>query len=333
MSYTEILENLFFIERGYLSSNHFVYNSENPVLIDTGYISEYHKTKKLITGLGVRITDVCRIINTHSHCDHIGGNRYIQEKSGCEIALHRIGKYYIDCQDDWSTWSRYYQQEADFFNCTHPLEDGDIILIGPHEFKVIYTPGHASDGIVLYHEKNKILISSDTLWENDAAVITQRIEGSRAVFDMIESLQKLKSLHVEKVYPGHGKPFYDFHKALDLSLEKMNQYLTHKELIGKDLLKKIMVYTLLMKHKIREDEFYPYLMSTLWYKESVDLYFNCDYDDLYHKILNGFIDRGVIVKQDGYLMTTVKPCVNFFKNAVKRIKLMDDLLVQELAML
>ena len=39
MSITEIMDNLFFIERGYLNGNHFVYRSEKPVLIDTAYIS------------------------------------------------------------------------------------------------------------------------------------------------------------------------------------------------------------------------------------------------------------------------------------------------------
>ncbi len=32
----EILDDLFFIERGYLNCNHFVYRSPAPVLIDSG---------------------------------------------------------------------------------------------------------------------------------------------------------------------------------------------------------------------------------------------------------------------------------------------------------
>ena len=124
MSVDEILENFFFVERGYLNGNHFVYRSPSPVLIDTGYIADLADTEKAITGLGVRLSDVSLIINTHTHCDHIGGNAAIQEQSGCEIALHRIGKHFIDTRDDWSTWWRYYNQEARFFQCTQSLETG-----------------------------------------------------------------------------------------------------------------------------------------------------------------------------------------------------------------
>ena len=44
-----------------------------------------------------------------------------------------------------------------FRNCSRSLEDGEIIPIGPYEFEVIYTPGHAADGIVLYNRNDKVL--------------------------------------------------------------------------------------------------------------------------------------------------------------------------------
>ena len=47
--------------------------------------------------------------------------------------------FFIDAQDDWSAWWRYFDQEAEFFNCTQTLDDCDIIAIGPHEFQIIYT--------------------------------------------------------------------------------------------------------------------------------------------------------------------------------------------------
>ena len=112
MSVQEILKDLFFIERGYLNANHFVYRAENPVLIDTGYITDFNVTERFIESLEVNIEDVRQIISTHCHCDHIGGNRMIQDRSGCDIAMHRIGKHFIDTRDDWSTWWTYYQSEG-----------------------------------------------------------------------------------------------------------------------------------------------------------------------------------------------------------------------------
>jgi len=307
MSKNEILKNLFFIERGYLNGNHFVYRSKSPILIDTGYISDFNETERSITTLGVNLSDISLIVNTHTHCDHIGGNQIIQKKSGCDIALHKVGRYFIDAQDDWSTWWRYYNQEAEFFNCTQTLEDGDIIDIGPHKFKVIYTPGHASDGIVLYSSKEKILISSDTLWESDMAVMTLRVEGSMALFHLQESLQKLESLDVKRIYPGHGSPFSNLKKAILKSKERIERYFLDREIIGNDLIKKIIVYTLLMKKVVKENDLFPYLMDTYWFKETVDLYFNSEYEIKYNQIMNTFFERGVIKRKNEDLFTTVKP--------------------------
>ena len=306
MCKNEILKDLFFIERGFLNGNHFVYRSDAPVLIDTGYVSDFNETERLITGLGVNLSDVSLIINTHTHCDHIGGNHIIQEKSGCDIALHKVGKHIIDTKDNWSTWWKYYNQEADFFKCTITMEDGDIIAIGPHEFRVIYTPGHASDGIILYNIQEKILISSDTLWEKDMAVMTLRVEGSTALFRMQDSLKKIESLDVKKVYPGHGRPFRDIKKAILRSKEKIERYLLDRDIIGDDLIKKIVVYTLLMKKTINENDFFPYLMDTYWYKETVDYYFNNEYEMKYKQIMNTLLKRGVIKRENGNLSTTVK---------------------------
>jgi glyoxylase-like metal-dependent hydrolase (beta-lactamase superfamily II) len=307
MSVQEIMKDFFFIERGYLNANHFVYRDENPVLIDTGYVSDLDITERMITSLGVNIDDVHQIISTHCHCDHIGGNRIIQERSGCDIILHRIGKYFIDAKDDWSTWWAYYDQKADFFSCTHALEDGDVIIIGPHEFQVIYTPGHSADGIVLYNPKEKVLLSSDTLWQNDLPVITIRIEGSRALFSLKESLEKIESLDVDQVYPGHGKPFTRFKDAVSLCKDKIDLYLKHPERMGTDLLKKIMIYTLMMHKTFPENLFFDHLMKTWWFKETVDLYFAKAYETKYRQILDSFLERGIIKQKGGQYFTTVKP--------------------------
>ena len=307
MSALEIMKDLFFIERGYLNSNHFVYCSKEPILIDTAYISDFEITERLISDLGADLSRTRLIINTHTHCDHIGGNRTIQERSDCDIALHKIGKYFIDTRDDWSTWWRYYSQDAAFFDCSLALEDGDLITVGPHEFRVIHTPGHASDGIVLYGAKDKVLLSSDTLWESDMGVMTIRVEGSTALFHMLESLEKLESLDVEVVFPGHGKPFKDIKGAISRSKKRVQSFMKNKENIGTDLLKKIMIYTLLMQRKIDEDRFYGQLMETYWFRETIDLYFDKEYKQKYDELITDFFNRGIVRQRDGKLFTTIKP--------------------------
>lgn len=307
MATTEILTDLFFVQRGYLNGNHFVYRAEEPVLIDTAYRSDFTDTERFISDLGVDLSRVRLIVNTHCHCDHVGGNRVIQERSGCDIAVHEIGKYFIDSRDPWSTWWKYYVQEAEFFQCTIGLRDGDVISIGPHEFRVIYTPGHSADGIVLYHEKERLLISSDTLWENDLAVMTIRVEGSRAVFSLMESLDKIQRLDVKMVYPGHGEAFSNIDSALEKTKERLRHFLENPKRIGNDLIKKIIIYTLMMKRGADEETFFPYLMTTPWFAETVDLYFDGNYEKKYEDAMQGFLKRGIVKRLENRIYTTVKP--------------------------
>ena len=302
----EILEGLYFIERGYLNANHFVYASDRPVLIDTGYVGEFDDTQRKIAELGVKVDQTRLIINTHTHCDHIGGNRQIQERSGCDIALHKVGKYFVDTRDDWSTWYRYFNQEADFFHCTQALEEGDVIPMGPHRFEVIHTPGHASDGIVLYHRKAKVLISGDALWEDDVPAMVMRVEGSTCVLNLMESLERLSSLDVKMVYPGHGRPFTDFKQAVIKSKKRARDFLDHREKTGAALLKKITIYTVLMHKQVEEETFFDDLMGTYWFKETIDLFFNGAYRQKYEEIITDFLHRNILRRRHGKLCTTIK---------------------------
>jgi hydroxyacylglutathione hydrolase len=303
----EIMKDLFFVERGYLNGNHFVYRGRKPVLIDTGNVRNFDQTEQVITGLGVDLSSVRLIINTHTHCDHIGGNRSIQERSNCDIALHRFGKHFIDTLDDWSTWWRYYSQEADFFKCTVALEDGDMVAVGPYEFQVIHTPGHAADGIVLYHHGSGVLISSDTLWEDDMAVMTLQVEGSRALFFHLESLDRLADLKITTAYPGHGRPFTDVKKAISSARRRIKGFLENRERIGDDLLKKIMIFTLLMQGSVVEAQFFEQLMGTFWFRETVDMYFSGEYEAKYDEVMKGLFNRDLVRRRGSRIYSSVKP--------------------------
>ncbi len=307
MNVVEIMERLFFIERGYLNGNHFVYLSDEPVLIDTAYKADVAETDRVLRRMGVDLSRVRLIVSTHSHCDHIGGNFAIQQRSGCDVAMHRIGKHFIDTRDDWATWWRYYCQDADFFRCTRALDHGEVLDIGPHRFEVLHTPGHASDGIVLYEKHRKVLLSSDTLWENDMAVITERVEGSAAVFSLLDSLALIERLDVRMVYPGHGRPFSDVRSAIVQSRKRLQGFLADRKRIGNNLLKKIIVYTLMMRGSASEATFFDDLMATPWFSETVDHYFNREYRHKFDDILVDFFHRGIVKRKNGLLFTTVKP--------------------------
>jgi len=303
----EILPDLYFIERGYLNANHFVYAGRPPILIDSGYGADYEETVRRIEQTGVSLDEIQSIYTTHIHCDHLGGNWKIHRRSGCAIHLHEIGRYFIESRDEWSTWYRYLDQQADFFPCNQALKDGDIIDIGPHRFEVMHTPGHSADGTVYYNRREKLLISSDTLWEHDLAVHLVRVEGGAAVYHTLQSLDRLAELDVKTVCPGHGRLFTDFRGALQRSRERIEGYLAEPGRVGTDVLKKITVYTLLMHGSIPADALFAHLMQTIWFPETVDFYFDGRYRKKYEEIVDNLLRKGALRQVDGDLTTPVPP--------------------------
>lgn len=299
----KITDNFIFIERGYLNANHFVYKAEYPILIDSGHVSGVDKTLQLIEQTGASIYDVDTIICTHSHADHIGANKAIQAKSGCNIALHKYGKYFIDQKDGFFLGWKY--DDTSFFNCNKALEDGQKLKVGDLTFDVLHTPGHAFDGVCLYEPDLKILVSGDALWESDLAAINFLKQGGAALFQVEATLNKLEKLEVKKVYPGHGKSFEDFESAIAKSRTKLDGYFKDKTKIGHDFFKKVLVYSLMLLDGIEEEKFFPYLMKTDWFLNVVELHFNSEYKNKYTQVLNKFIDRGIIIRKDGKLIATV----------------------------
>ena len=80
----------------------------------------------------------------------------------------------------------------------------------------------------------------------------------------------------------------------------------HREKAGEDLLKRIIVYTLLMKNGADVDRFFPYLLETVWFRETVDLYFDGANRTKYEEIITGFLGKGIIREDGDKLYTTVK---------------------------
>ncbi|MEW6573960.1 MAG: MBL fold metallo-hydrolase, partial [Bacillota bacterium] len=238
--------------------------------------------------------------------DHIGGNRYIQELSGCEIGMHPIDRHFIETKNDWYTWWRYYDQEADFFTVNRSFAEGDAIKLDDLELMVLHTPGHASGQISLYCPQHRFLLSADAAWDGDFGVLTTRIEGNISPFLHQESLDKLASLAVSVVYPGHGSPIYDPKGAIDRCRRRLESFLKEPERLGRDQIKKIVLYTLLAKSGFQEEGFFEYLKKTHWFHEVVDLFFNSQYRPVYEDVISELVNKKLVARENGRLVAMLK---------------------------
>jgi hydroxyacylglutathione hydrolase len=99
------------------------------------------------------------IVNTHSHIDHIMGNRRMKELTKAEIVIHEKETQSLINQSPYM---------IDMFNAEPSppadiaLRDGDFVTIGKVKLKVIHTPGHSPGSISLYNDG--IVFTGDTLF-------------------------------------------------------------------------------------------------------------------------------------------------------------------------
>ena len=84
------------------------------------------------------------------------------------------------------------------------LDDGDVIHVGNIEFRIIHTPGHTKGGICLYCEKEKMLLSGDTLFRGTWGRTDLPTGDFKSIMRSITN--KLLILPEDTIiYPGHGK--------------------------------------------------------------------------------------------------------------------------------
>ena len=75
------------IERGWLSANNIVFHEgAEATLVDSGYVTHAGQTLALLEH-ALEGRKLARLINTHSHSDHIGGNAALQATFGCRIVI------------------------------------------------------------------------------------------------------------------------------------------------------------------------------------------------------------------------------------------------------
>jgi glyoxylase-like metal-dependent hydrolase (beta-lactamase superfamily II)/rhodanese-related sulfurtransferase len=155
------------------------------VVVDPGR-DRVHDYLRIARKKGLTITDV---VETHTHADHISGNRDLASATGAIVRIHRAA-------------------QAAFEHAA--LADGDRLRIGRVELKVCHTPGHTPDSICLLvtdHARASepwFVLTGDTLFVG--SVGRPDLGGARAAEDIYESLHRVL-LPLDdgvEVYPGHG---------------------------------------------------------------------------------------------------------------------------------
>jgi glyoxylase-like metal-dependent hydrolase (beta-lactamase superfamily II) len=167
--------------------------STSAVVVDPGPDDEGHLRRVVVeaTAAGRRIA---QILLTHGHEDHSAGARRLAGLTGAPVRAadpaHQLGE--------------------------EGLTDGDVVLAGGSELRVIATPGHSVDSLSLLLPADGALLTGDSVLGRGTTVIAG---GDGSLGDYLRSLDTMKALADEGalrlLLPGHGPVLPDPAAVLD----------------------------------------------------------------------------------------------------------------------
>lgn len=183
------------------------------LLIDSGCA---HTARQLCSAL--KGWDVHRVVNTHSHEDHIGANARIQEMFRCPIQAHpdALPILHNPRLQPLQPYRRI------FWGWPEPSEGepvGEWIETEHHRFQVIHTPGHSPDHICLFESDQGWLFSGDAYIGGKDRALRQGYD----IHGVIASLKELAELPVSTILTGSGSVHSDGVEHLEAKIAYLDE--------------------------------------------------------------------------------------------------------------
>jgi hydroxyacylglutathione hydrolase len=142
--------------------------------------------------------EIDKVLITHYHQDHLGGNMMGQNIQGAADLLSRIKvKVYVNKHEAEGAKRVSGLSDSDIVQ----VEAGDVFKVGNLDIKFIHTPGHTPGSQCFLVSGN--LISGDTLFVNSCGRVDLPGSDPEAMYySLNQTLRNLDDSTV--VYPGHA---------------------------------------------------------------------------------------------------------------------------------
>lgn len=167
------------------------------VIIDPG--DEIERVQEILSRHGLKVR---YIVATHAHIDHVGGIEKLKRATGAAVLMHEGDLPLYQNLALQAAWLGVLPPEA--VDVDHFLKDGDALKWGPHELRVMHTPGHSPGSLCLHLPGEQARIfSGDTLFQSSIG----RTDLWGGSYDQI--LRSIKTTLLPfpdetPVFPGHG---------------------------------------------------------------------------------------------------------------------------------
>ena len=294
------------LERGWLSSNNILFfEGESAAMIDSGYVTHAAQTLALLE----RALDgrcLTRLLNTHSHSDHIGGNAAVAHSFDCEVIVQAGIDAKIAEWDEEALLLSPLGQRAARFRHDALIAAGEEVELGGLNWQTIAVPGHDNDALAFYNPEKRLLISGDALWEDGFGVIFSELLGQHEEGGGLratrETLDTLARLPVDLVIPGHGAPFSDVEAAFGRAYRRLAAFEQSSERIARHALKVMLAFALLERRQLPRREL-PAFLESLSFCQSVNArYLGYENESLAEWLAGELLRSGVLREEEGLLL-------------------------------
>jgi glyoxylase-like metal-dependent hydrolase (beta-lactamase superfamily II) len=186
-------------------------------LVDTGLAGAGPDIARAVTGFGLKLTDLDRVVLTHFHEDHTGSAAEIGAWEGVTVTAHRrdapIIRGHVPGPPPVLTDHERELHAAIVGNGLSPaaparvdreLEDGDMLPFGGGAY-VLAVPGHTDGSIAIYLPHSGVLFTGDNVATGrDGQVILGPFNLNRS--EAIRSFRRVAALDSSTAVFGHGDP-------------------------------------------------------------------------------------------------------------------------------
>ena len=296
------------LERGWLSSNCVLFadddaDDDETVLVDTGYGSHAPQTVALVEHAlaSAGRQRLNRIVNTHLHSDHCGGNAALKKAHNCRIA---IPAGYADAVRNWDGDALMFEstgQECERFDFDTTIAAGDTLTWGGLAWRALAAPGHADASLIFFCEREGILISADALWEDGSGAIFPERQRPPGFAAAQATLDLIASLAVRLVIPGHGAPFGDVASAVQRAKSRLDHLAAEPTRNARHVAK------VLLKFKLLEVQRMPLASVTDLFRDVpilalLNAAMHCEPSEFAHSSATSLVRVGAARIEDGVLV-------------------------------
>lgn len=268
-------------ERGWLSSNNvLLFDDEaSATLVDTGYVSHAEQTVALVkSALGGR--RLARIVNTHLHSDHCGGNALLARTFGARIALPPGHADAVMRWDEEVLSYRATGQRCERFRYDEVIRPGERLRMGERDWEILAAPGHDPNSIVLWDAVDGVLMSADALWQHGFGAIFPETEGDSGFAEQASILDLIAGLAPRLVIPGHGAPFSDVTAALARARRRLEALASDRARNARQVAKVLVKFYLLDVRALPFDQLVGRLAGARYFTVINERYFRLPFQEL-----------------------------------------------------